>query len=295
MDTTSDLRRAIVDLLPQYLPRRRRGFRGTSELTVELPDYLLLRAIAAETDPGSSASADDLRANLFNPYSTVRPVLERLPNLVAAGLLDQQGDRYTVSEPGQRVVAREEAAATDYTAARLASAPADLERLSTTLTHVAERLWRAGEPNTKPHQARVQRLRRIDPRTSPPVLLEHAIYALWMARDDAHTAAWREAGFDGPTFELLSQLWAGSATTVAALIERTQHDQQPEDVERGVNELAQSGYIQRDGERLTITARGQQTRDEIERETDRVYFAPWPPIDAPWVRDQIQALIDGFG
>ena len=39
-----------------------------------------------------------------------------------------------------------------------------------------------------------------------------------------------------------------------------------------------------------ITARGREARDEIERETDRVYVAPWQELDGEWVRDRLEAL-----
>ena len=41
---------------------------------------------------------------------------------------------------------------------------------------------------------------------------------------------------------------------------------------------------------VTITGHGREVRDAIERETDRVYFAPWPVIDAGWVRGRLEAL-----
>ena len=103
-----------------------------------------------------------------------------------------------------------------------------------------------------------------------------AVYALWMARDDSHNAAWRAAGFDGPTFDLLSRVWSGEATTVPALIEAMRDFQRPEDVTRGIASLVAAGYISQHGDTLRLTVAGRSARTAIEAETDRVYFAPWP-------------------
>src|SRR6266508_1404440 len=96
-----------------------------------------------------------------------------------------------------------------------------------------------------------------------------------MARDDAHNATWRAAAFDGPTFELLGRIWAGEAGTRAELIERVGGSQRPEYVERGLASLIAQGYVDAEGDALRLTPAGRASRDAIEAETDRIYFAPW--------------------
>jgi hypothetical protein len=124
--------------------------------------------------------------------------------------------------------------------------------------------------------------------------LEEAVYALWMARDDAHNAAWRAAGFDGSVFDLLTRIWAGEADSVAQLIERVGGAQHPEDVDRGVAELIAQGYLSADGNMLRLTSAGRATRDAIEADTDRVYFAPWPSEvdEIEWLHDAFRALYE---
>ena len=129
------------------------------------------------------------------------------------------------------------------------------------------------------------------------VRLIHAVYCLWEARDDAHNAAWRAAGFDGPTFDLLSRVWSGAATTIPALTDAVRQFQRPEDVQNGVDNLVAHGYLSREGDALVLTEYGQAIRDSIESETDRVYFAPWPPLtaaDAHWLRTTMEAVIAGL-
>jgi len=213
-------RRKIVDLLPGYLLQRRTGWMPTSEVLggTTLPEYLLLRRVAIERDEGPIPYAE-LQANLPNPYSTIDPILDGLPRLVELRLLDQLGDAYALTATGNELLMRNECAANDYAARRLRLLPGDLIRLASTLNDIAERLHQATEPTDKAHQDRVPRLRRFDQRQTPSVQLEYALYALQRARDDAHIAAWRAAGFRGPSFELLSRVWAG-ASTIAKLMDR---------------------------------------------------------------------------
>ncbi len=68
----------------------------------------------------------------------------------------------------------------------------------------------------------------------------------------------------------------------------------PEDVAELLDELEHDGYVMLQLPAVTITSRGRDVRNAIERETDRVYFAPWPEIDVEWVRDQLEAVATAF-
>ncbi len=258
-----------------------------------MPEYVLLRRTAILTDAASIPDAE-LRANLSDPYCIHDPILNGLPLLVERGLLDQSGDVYTLTSTGHALLMHGEHAANDYTGDRLCLPSDDLVRLAATLHDVTERQRLASEPTDKAQQDRVPRLRRYDPRQTPSVQLEHALYALQRARDDAHMAAWRAAQFEGPAFDLLSRVWSGDASTVAELVERCRVRMGSEDVRRLVDELHRDGYLALDLPVVTITQHGRTVRDAIERETDRVYFAPWPPIDAEWVRDRLEVLVTGL-
>jgi len=57
-----------------------------------------------------------------------------------------------------------------------------------------------------------------------------------------------------------------------------------------LDELERDGYASLEGEAVAIRDHGRDVRNAIERETDRVFFAPWPDIDAGWVVEQLEAL-----
>ena len=127
-------------------------------------------------------------------------------------------------------------------------------------------------------------LRRFDPRQTPPVQLEYAIYALQRARDDAHIAAWRDAGLTGPMIELLSRVWTDTTTTVDHLAEHARGRMLAADVTETVEKLKRASCIVVNSITITITRFGRDVRDWIEDEADRMYFAPWPEIDG--IRDK---------
>ena len=288
LDRDMTHQRAIVDLLPKYAHRRRAGWTplAVASEPLNLADYLLLRRVAMErTD--EPISLQELQANALDPYRTIDPLLDGLPHLVQRGFLDHAAGEYMLTTMGRELLTLNERAANDYAADRYTPAPDDLEQLTTTLTDITRRQHEAPEPTVKSHQDRVPHLRRFDPRQTPPVQLEYAIYALQRARDDAHIAAWRGAGLDGPMIALLSKVWTDTTTTIDSLVAHERGRMLANTVMETVGRLADGRYILVSGPAINITPAGRDVRDRIEEETDRMYFAPWPEIDTAWIHDQI--------
>ncbi len=299
MNVTDD-RRTLVDLLPQFLTGATRGWDGLTPLLesagLERPAFFLLRALVQERDVGGGMTRAEMRTDLFNPYSTIRPALDALPALVEKGYVARDGERYTVTPAGRAIAAHIEAARDTYLASLAPIPAADLTRLVETLTAIARGLRDVPEPTMKVHQARAWRA--MPPmHAAPMVRLYGAVYALWTARDDSHNTAWRAAGFDGPTFDLLSRVWSGDARSIPVLTEMVRQFQRSEDVARGVESLVTARLLARDDALLRLTPEGSTTRNHIEAETDRIYFAPWPPLapeEAAWLRVTLEAVIAGL-
>ena len=55
-------------------------------------------------------------------------------------------------------------------------------------------------------------------------------------------------------------------------------------------------YITRDGNSVQLTPQGALAREDIERETDSLYFAPWPHTlaEAEWLPDKLAQLVENL-
>mgnify|MGYP001816430352 CR=1 FL=1 len=95
-------------------------------------------------------------------------------------------------------------------------------------------------------------------------------------RDDAHIAAWTPAGVEGHTWEILTFVWNGDATTAEALNERLPYRQYTiEDYQGSLEDLVQRGWIEEGAEGYQVTNIGKKIRDEAEADTNKNYFGPW--------------------
>jgi transcription initiation factor IIE alpha subunit len=122
------------------------------------------------------------------------------------------------------------------------------------------------------------------------VALENSLFGLWNARDDSHMSSWREAGFDGPTFDVLTRIWRRESATDEDLPQRLP-GQRPADVRAALARLRGDGLVK--AEALETTDRGSSVRAHIEAETDRKFFVPWPEdvgAEAGRMRDQLRAV-----
>jgi hypothetical protein len=191
------------------------------------------------------------------------------------------------------LIERIEQAEHDYVATLTPLPLAELSRVAALLEAIAQRLWQASEPTVKAHRARCHRLPITTP--APMVRLTAAVLALWMARDDAHIAAWRAEGLIGPHLDLLTRLWTGEAHTLPELSTTLQQTQRPENILQGVGTLSDAGYVLVEGEPITLTKDGQQVRTRIEEETDRIYFTSWSnlsPEDLDWPYASLKMVCD---
>jgi hypothetical protein len=133
-----------------------------------------------------------------------------------------------------------------------------------------------------------------DASVAPLVRFERAIMDLWMARDDAHMAAWRAARFHGPQLDVLTRLWQGDAEDLVTLQAIMADTQSPEAVATLVDELTEQGYLEIRLGALQPTRAGYNVREEIESVTDEVYFHQWPDLHGAtiaWLHDAMTRLI----
>lgn len=101
-------------------------------------------------------------------------------------------------------------------------------------------------------------------------------------RDDAHIAAWTPIGVDGHTWEVLTFVWNGEATTAEKLNERLPYRQYTmEDYQGRLGDLVQRSWIEEGAEGYLVTEAGKKIRDEAEAATNEYYFGPWIVLTDP--------------
>jgi len=129
---------------------------------------------------------------------------------------------------------------------------------------------------------------------------------LWAFRDDCHVGSWQAAGYEGPAFDVLSYCWSsppdvswtkiGGMHTLDDLAKALEAKQERADVESNVDALVRRGDLVREDGTVRLTAQGKRTRDAIEDDTDRRFFAIWDLDDAATARfgEDMRAVIDAL-
>ena len=287
---------ALVHLFPYFLRKRRRGFPGLTPLLAEagLPRPLFFLAMLAAQFPPPGATADELRPGA--PYATRSPHLPLLDEGIACDLLtrDEQG-RYRPTARGIALITRVERETTAWLAQQAPLPAPELQRLAAEFAAIANHLPRAAWADDA-HLHRWSRIAALAPDAAdaPLVRLERAIMDLWMARDDAHLSAWGASRFDAPHLDVLTHLWRGDAEDLAGLQAALATTQEPESVAAVVEELMEQGYVEIRLGSLQPTRAGYNVREQIESDTDEIYFDQWPDLDSAtitWLHETLGRLI----
>jgi hypothetical protein len=292
--------RELPPLMPQFLRKRRMGLPAVNELVdslgIERPHLFALLFLRVVTGSYGGQPVSPAQVRAWDPYSTQDTHAEALAALTAKGLVlaDEQG--YVVlSEAGREAVDRLHEAGRAFVAAHNPLPPEELDTVSALLGSAVEATL--SDPVLAPrpgsHMAGSRSLETFGPDAPAMVRIEQAIYDLWHARDDAHMKAWRDAGLEGPAMPVFTLVWSGEATTLPELAERLGGPESLAQIESSLAYLEACEYMEVDGEQVRLTPAGALVRDDIERETDRIYFAPWPLTleEAEWLRDHLRQLV----
>jgi len=295
-DTRHRTPHSLVPLFPQFLRKRRRGFPGIATLLAEtgIPRPVLFLLFSLAVFPPEGATAEALRPGA--PYATRDPHLPLLADALERGLVarDEQ-ERYHLTDEGKSLVILAEQGATAWLSQQEPLPNDELHRLSDTFGAIADNLPRdAWAPDAHIHRwGRVAALATAHA-DAPLVHLERAIMDLWMARDDAHMAAWHTARFYGPQLEVLTRLWQSDADDLPTLQSQLAPLQEPATVAAIVDELTEQGYLEVRLGILQPTRAGYNVREEIESATDEIYFDQWTDLDSAtiaWLHDTLTRLI----
>ena len=297
-------RRQIVDMLPELLTKRSASFAPTAKAIAE--DAKLSEAALASLNVALAIrEGDAVRRATYefrSPYAVKRPGVEAAwAELVASAYAEAGPDGWRVLPRGVSLAedvsrkVRAHVAAYDLPKDATRRATEALERLAARIPATAKRAEMAARLPI-PFEGEPADVLRLD----------RAARTLWGFRDDCHIGAWQEAGHDGPGFEVLSFVWTspgdvswtkiGGHRTLDDLAKALAPRQDREDVERSVEALVRRGDLERDGDAVRLTEQGQRSRDAIEDETDRRFFAIWDLDDAATSRlgDDLRTVIDAL-
>ena len=259
----------------------------TEELGLDRATFIWTINLSYRGDRGASAEPGDLAS----VYGTIPG--RWLPMAAAArgaGLAEERDDRWYLTEKGRGLAAAmHEAARAHY--ASLAPLPkGELAELARLLDRAFLACAKATEPARRVHTPFALVYRGDEPPAGSFAQLDAAVYGLWQVRDDCHMAAWRASGRSGPEIEVLTRLWREEAADDAALADLLTH-QRPDDVRATVARLRTDGLVE--AKALKATAGGAAARQQIEDETDRLFFTPWPEdvaAKSAWIAERLIAV-----
>ncbi|MFL5731766.1 MAG: helix-turn-helix domain-containing protein [Chloroflexia bacterium] len=298
-----DTLKQLPPLMPQFLRRRRAGLPARAQLMRDLGldprtmSVLFFLHQVQGSYEGHPVTISQLRA--YEPYSAIDWCTAPLGVFLEKGLVAvDTGGAYTLTPRGREAMDDLHAAGRQHVSQLQPLPEEELETLADQLERATAGFIADPVLSPRPgsHLEGARSLRVDSDTLHAMVRIEQAIYELWGARDDAHMKAWRDAGLEGPPLDVLTRLWTGEASTLAGLQEVLADEQTPTDIDSSLAYLLDKEYIQRDGDSVQLTPEGVLVREDIERDTDKLYFDPWPHTtrDARWVLGALRRLIDNL-
>lgn len=165
-----------------------------------------------------------------------------------------------------------------------------LERLAALLLRLVEATLAAPAPADKPA---IIASRRTDPgaQSAAGARIDQYLTDLMRFRDDAHQAAWRPHGVDGPSWELFTFIWRGDADTAEALAEKlARRGHSMSEIGQALAGLVQRGWLIEQAGVYHVTGQGCVLREQAEELTNRTFYAPWEQLGAGEI-DELRDLL----
>lgn len=235
---------------------------------------LLLLAQGVEPQPLSIA-----RLHALRPYTKAEVLAKRMAEVAEQGFLALAEGGYRLSESGRSAL-QGSFAAVHQVLSSFEPLPADdMRRLAELLQQLVDASAVAPAPADKSH---LVASRKTDPGAamSPAARIDQYLTDLNAFRDDAHGAAWESTGVDGPTWEALTMVWRSDANTAEALAEKlTGRGLEPAIYAAALRSLAERGWLVEQDGAYSMTEQGRAIRQQIEDETDRLFYEPWSRLD----------------
>ena len=247
---------------------------------------LLLATLTFEPEAATAA-----RLSVRGPYTSDEVYRTRLADLAGRGYLaEAEPGAYRLSQQGRSEL---DAAMQDGYQAMTAADPLDWkdgQQLVDMLLRLVRACLEAPPPPDTWSISLSYKLMPVAELRLP--LIEQAITCLSSYRDDAHLAAWRPSNLSPTALESLTLLWREQAASLSELFERLASRGRPQvEYARAIEELRGRGYLTGPDKALRLTPAGQAFRQQVEQDTDRMFYAPWECLNAA-DRQRMAALLE---
>lgn len=265
-------RGAMEAIFPHYQPVFER-FSAKSGLDLRNINQLI---IAYAVDP-QTITADRLTQR--NPYNSLTVYRTRLMETSDKGFLAEVAPgEYRLTNSGrdetERLILESRALMSEADPLT----PWDSKALAGLLDRMVRACHKAQTP---PRKLSFQLSYALMPAQTPPLpFIEQALTCLEAYHDDAHVAAWQEAGLNPAEVEVLTYLWRGVAGTLDSLVQRIgARGHSPQELSQTLGDLHNRGLVDTVGEISYVTAAGKALRDQVEQATRRYANIPWACLD----------------
>lgn len=238
-----------------------------------------------------------------DPYTRPEGFAEQFARLAAAGWIEAVDEgaglldaRYVVLPHAREAVRAIDAAGDARLGEVVAMPAADLARILELLARVHAANLAAPEPPAR--WAAERRFRSADEATPLPGRIREAALDLLAYRDDVHLAAWSrhaEPATEGGMWNAFSHVWSGAAGTAREIASAASfRGYDAAFYEQALADLEARGWLVAEGVTYRVTAEGQALRDDVERQTDEWFFAPWGVLadgEVQELRERVEALL----
>ncbi len=231
--------------------------------------------VAAAIMFGKEAITTKKYMRLF-PYGLAETNEGRFASAAQQGYLVAEEGKYRLSENGASVV-QQITQAIDEAGAQLQPMSAEnLQQFVNYLIRLADTSSIAPEPPTKWSSAYKRKNMNPGKEASLPRLIIYYFDQVAAYRDDVYVATWQAHGVEGHAWEMLDKFYGGEALAFDELYEKLKTRGAPQDVyAHDLQELVKRGWIKEESDKYQITTAGKKTREDVETETERLFFAPW--------------------
>jgi hypothetical protein len=107
-------------------------------------------------------------------------------------------------------------------------------------------------------------------------------------RDDMHIAAWRTYQIEGHVWDMFDRIYSRETFTFDELFEKLKRRGLPKEIyAHDLQELIKRGWVREKASEYQITLAGKKVREDVEGETERLFFAPWSCLDESDLEDLV--------